>query len=93
LAPSVWFAAAALAAAALLLIWAFLAHRHRVPAEERERRRRLAVNAAGRITDGVITEMHEWRHLRCGSGCHTFAGAIELQSPSHGWSGRDQVPP
>lgn len=47
-----------LAAAALTLLVLVLAIPRRLTPEERERRRRLAVHRAGRITDGLITETH-----------------------------------
>lgn len=52
---SLWLPAVAVAAA-LLLIGVYLLLRRRITPEEMERRRRLAVNASGRITDGLITE-------------------------------------
>ena len=53
----VWLAAAVTAAVALSLLVYFLLRR-RITPEERERRRRLAVNSRGRITDGLITDLH-----------------------------------
>ena len=52
----VWLAAA-LPAALLVAVVAYLLARRKITPEERERRRRLAVNARGRITDGMITEV------------------------------------
>ena len=52
----VWLAAA-VSAALLAAIAAYLLAHRKVTPEERERRRRHAVNARGRITDGVITEV------------------------------------
>ncbi len=44
------------AAGLILLVFLWLLLRREVTPEEIERRRRLQVHAAGRITDGVITE-------------------------------------
>ena len=51
-----WLAAAAATAlfSVVLLLW----FRGRITFEERERRRRRQVNLAGRITDGIVTEVH-----------------------------------
>jgi hypothetical protein len=54
---SLWLGTAASAAAVLLLFLCYLLFRNPATPEERERRRRAAVNAAGRITDGFITEV------------------------------------
>lgn len=48
-----------IAAAALIASGLWILLRLRPNAEERERRRRLAVNARGRIADGTITEATE----------------------------------
>ena len=56
--------AAVLVPAALILI-----RGRRITPEERERRRRLAVNAQGRITDAVITDVHTVQ-TPAGAVCH-----------------------
>ena len=43
-------------AAAIVLGYWWWRHAHRLSAAERERQRRLAVNAAGRLTDGALVE-------------------------------------
>jgi hypothetical protein len=53
---SLWLVAVTIPAAVLLLIGIYWLLRRRITPEEMERRRRLAVNASGRITDGLITE-------------------------------------
>ncbi len=45
------------AAAALVSVVAYLLLKQNVTPEERERRRRRLVNAAGRVTDGLISEV------------------------------------
>jgi hypothetical protein len=50
--------AAGIGTGAGLLAW-WLMRRMRIPPAERERRRRLSVNAAGRMVDGHITDVHE----------------------------------
>ena len=50
--------AALLSAAGLLFVLLYLAWRRRHTPAERERLRRLQVNAIGRITDGTIIEFH-----------------------------------
>lgn len=56
MASSLWVPAVTISVAALLLIGTYFLLRRRITPEEVERRRRLAVNASGRITDGLITE-------------------------------------
>ena len=46
-------------AAALVALGLWIVQGLRPSAEERERRRRLAVNARGRLADGTITEASE----------------------------------
>ena len=63
-----WLAAATIpTAAALVVFLIWLLGSRRVTPEERERRRRLKVNALGRITDGLITDVET---------IHTASGAI-----------------
>jgi len=50
-----WLSVAAIPAAAFLLF--LLLRRRKISPEERERKRRLAVNTSGRITDAVIMEV------------------------------------
>ena len=49
----------AVSAAALIALGSWLLLGMRISPQERERRRRLAVNARGRLADGTITEVHE----------------------------------
>lgn len=42
----------------MLVVGTLVALRRRVPPEERERRRRLAVHANGRMADGIILDQH-----------------------------------
>ena len=55
--PNPWLISAVAAGALAALGGVVWVWRRRLTPEERERRRRLEVNARGRITDGVITEV------------------------------------
>ena len=54
---SLWVPAVFIAAAASALAPIYFASRRKITPQERERRRRLRVNALGRITDGLVTEV------------------------------------
>ena len=73
-----------LAAAALIALGLWIIWRLRPNAKERERRRRLAVNAAGRLADGTITEANEtlifYSYSVGGTGYATSQDIEELQA-------------
>ncbi len=77
----VWLAAA-VPAALLVAIVAYLLARRKITPEERERRRRLAVNARGRITDGVITEVLVVENP-AGSASHLVHFSYELHGVTY----------
>jgi hypothetical protein len=54
-----FLAALALTAVLLAAAWLWFLRRAKVGPEERERRRRLAVSSAGRMTDAVITDVDD----------------------------------
>src|SRR5690348_15875290 len=71
------------AAAELMALGVWIMLRIRPSPVERERRRRLAVNARGRLADGIITEAHEgiifYSYSVGGAGYATWQDVAELQ--------------
>ena len=73
-----------IAAAVLIALGSWIATGLRLSPEERERRRRLAVTARGRLADGTITEVNEgvifYSYSVGGAGYATSQDTAELRA-------------